>query len=329
MSRAAERAVAAGKPRVGVVVVAFNSARQLPALIGSLPGAAPGIDLEVVVVDNASADDSVAVCASLGTTCVPTGVNGGYARAINLGTRHLPHCDALLICNPDLCWEPGAIARLWEGTRHSGGVAVPMLCDGSGAVARSQRRDPSIPGQFGEALLGGRWSTRPALLTEIVRDPGSYATAHAVDWATGAALLVPRACVEQVGPWDEDYFLFSEEVDYMVRCREAGFPIVFWPEAIAMHEEGGSGRSTSLLSLVGVNKLRFYGRRHGTLATALYGLGVVLQLLVRASDRAHRDAVGDVTRALWPAMRRRLPPACAPIPIAAQPSSAAGTWADG
>jgi N-acetylglucosaminyl-diphospho-decaprenol L-rhamnosyltransferase len=329
MSHAEVRMVTGQVPRVGVVIVAFNSAQQLPALIGSLPDAAPGIDLEVVVVDNASTDDSVAVCAGLGITCVPTGVNGGYARAINVGARYLTGCDALLICNPDLRWEPGAIARMWDGACRSGGVVVPMLCDDSGGVARSQRRHPSILGQFGEALLGDRWGTRPAIFTEIVRDPGRYAAAHHVDWATGAALLVHRACVERVGPWDEDYFLFSEEVDYMVRSREGGFPIVFWPEAIAVHEEGGSGRSTPLLSLVGVNKLRYYGRRHGPVATALYGLGVLLQLALRAADPTHRNAVGDVARALWPAMRRRLPPACAPIPAAVRPSSVKAATADG
>jgi GT2 family glycosyltransferase len=308
--------VAGRVPRVGVVIVAFNSARHLPALIASLPGAAPGVDLEVVVVDNASTDHTVAVCEANGVRCIATGVNGGYSRAINVGARHLRGVDAHMVCNPDLVLGPASITALWEAVAVSRGVAVPRLEDDAGALLRSLRREPTVLGQLGEAALGDHWAGRPAVLTEIVREPTRYATAHEVDWATGAAVMIHRDCLAAVGPWDEDFFLFSEEVDYMTRARRAGFRVTYTPAATARHSEGGSGRPPGFVSLVATNRLRYFRGGHGATSIGCYGLMVLLELALRMRRPGHRQALPVVARSIWPAMARGLPPAQAPAPAA-------------
>jgi GT2 family glycosyltransferase len=308
-----------GPAELCVIAVTYNSARHISSFLAALPAAALGVRLRVVVVDNGSQDGTAAVAERAGVTVVQTGANLGYAAGINVGRRHAAGCKALIVANPDLRFELGSVAILYAAVLGSGGVAVPTLLSPDGAVRPSMFREPTIARQFGEALLGDRWRGRPDWLSEIVRDPDAYRSTRPVEWATGAAVMISARCDAAVGPWDESYFLFSEEVDYAWRVRRAGYPIEFVPQARAVHEEKGSGRPTSLLPLAGMNKLRYYRARHSSAASAVYAAGVLLQMLARAHDPEHRHAARVLARAVWPAVRHGefadLVPARVPGPV--------------
>ena len=98
-------------------------------------------------------------------------------------------------------------------------------------------------------------------------DERSYQHRHVVDWATGAALLVDAELDRRVGGWDERFFLYSEEVDFMRRVRESGSQIWFEPGAVMRHRRGGSGASDMLEALMAVNRVRYQEKWHGGIRT--------------------------------------------------------------
>src|SRR5690606_14930672 len=126
--------------------------------------------------------------------------------------------------------------------RASGaGVVAPRVLDRDGQVFRSLRREPTVPRALGDAILGSRWLGRPAWLSEELGAHRAYRTARLVEWASGAALLFRPDVVRAVGPWDERFFLYSEETDLQRRVRDAGYDIWYEPGAAVRHRQGASG----------------------------------------------------------------------------------------
>jgi GT2 family glycosyltransferase len=275
--------MSAPSPTVAVVVVSWNSAVQLPGLIESLPAGLGGLRHELIVVDNDSADDSVAVARRLAPACriVPTGRNAGYAAGINAGLREAGPYDAALVLNPDIRLTPGCVPTLYRALGGGTGIAVPRMRNEDGTIAHSLRRAPSIPRAFGEAVLGRR-AGRMAYLGETVLDPAAYRRPGFTDWATGAAMLISAPCLSACGPWDESFFLYSEETEFCLRAADRGYRTRYVPEATIIHLGGASHVSPPLWGLLTVNRVRLYRKRHSAPATALYWSAVTLRESVRA-----------------------------------------------
>lgn len=287
------------QPRMVVtaLVVTYNSSKEIGNLLDSLPAAAEGLDLRVLVVDNSSTDDTVAVVTARGDArVVPAGGNVGYAAGINVGREHLDRdTDAIAILNPDLVLEPGSLGvlcRTLAGDRTIG-VAVPHVSNSDGAPFHSLRRDPGLLSQLGEASFGASWASRPVLLVDTYRTVEAYSTGRDVDWASGAALVVSRACDLAVGEWREDFFLYSEETDFCRRARRAGYRVRYVPEAHCEHIGGASGSSPQLEALMEVNKLRDYEAHHDVVRSVAFRGILLAQHAVRSRHKAgSRAAVG-------------------------------------
>ena len=108
-------------------------------------------------------------------------------------------------------------------------------------------------------------------------------TASAPDWATGAIMLMSARCLAGSGPWDESFFLYSEETEFALRARDKGFVIRYVPEAEVTHLGGESGVSPRLWSLLQVNRIRLYRKRHTAGATAVFWAAVMLRESSRAA----------------------------------------------
>ncbi|MEX5631240.1 glycosyltransferase [Parafrankia sp. FMc2] len=281
-----DEAGGAGPPDVSIVIVTFNSASVLAECMSALPAASDRVRIETLVVDNASQDATleVARAAGDGIRVLSTGANVGYAAAINRGMQAVsPAARAVLILNPDIRLRPGAVAAMLDVLATPGtGVVAPRLLDADGALAHSLRREPSIARAWGEAVLGGRAGRWP-VLGEVVTSPRSYAVQTVADWATGAALLVSRACAAAVGEWDESYFLYSEETDFLLRARDAGFALRYAPDAVGVHLGGESGTAPALWTLLMANRLRLYRARHGAGASVAFTAGILAGELARAA----------------------------------------------
>ncbi|AGZ41484.1 glycosyltransferase [Actinoplanes friuliensis] len=271
---------------VAVVVVTYNSERLIPDLLASLGPGLEGIDWHLTVADNASADDSVGAVRRLApdATVVEMGRNAGYAAGINAAVAKAGPFTAVLVLNPDVRLTPGCIGTLLGTLRTPGtGIAVPLLVDGDGKLIQTMRREPSILRTLGDAVLGAGRAGRYPALGEVVTEERAYDIAAITDWAEGSTVLFSAECWERCGPWDESFFLYSEETDFALRARDAGLVTRFTPAAQAIHLEGDSRVSPRLWMLLTLNKVRLYRRRHNPVAAAGFWAALVLREGSRAA----------------------------------------------
>jgi N-acetylglucosaminyl-diphospho-decaprenol L-rhamnosyltransferase len=270
---------------IAVIVVTFNSSVHLDRMLASLDAALGDLRARLVFIDNNSTDDTVARLRTHGRVEVLVQPNNrGYAAGINAGLERTHEAPAVLVLNPDLTLGAGSIARLLAASREAGvGIVVPQIRTPDGAIFRSLRREPTLGRALGTAVMGGRVAGRFPRLSETVDDDGSYLERRDVDWATGAAMLVTRRCVDETGPWDETFFLYSEETDFAERARNAGFRILYEPAVVVTHTGGDCMTSPRLRSMLALNRLRYFRRRHGRIRTAAFYAAVLYNELTRAA----------------------------------------------
>jgi len=284
---------------LAVVVVNHNAGAYLERCLRSVLGAAAGIELDVVVVDNASTDGSarVAVGAHPQARLVETGENRGFAAGVNVGIRETD-APFVFVLNPD--------AEIWEGTLDGfvkvarehprAGAIGPLVRNSDGTVYATGRIVPTIGTALGHAFLGpflpdNRFSRRYRLADWDRR------TEREVDWVSGSAFLLRREALDEVGLLDEGFFLYAEEVDLFTRLRRAGWSILYTPELEVIHEGGVStGRSRRMHLLHSRSVARYFAKHHGR------GWRLPLVPLVRLGLRARAELVS-----LRDAVRRRRP----------------------
>jgi GT2 family glycosyltransferase len=295
--------------RVGVVVVTYNSADVLPGLLASLPDGLSGLDWDLVVVDNGSQDRSVVIVRDTRpeAVCIETGRNGGYAAGFNIGVAALPDATAVMVLNADVRLDPGCVAELLRALHEPGtGIAVPLLTDGHGDLVLSMRREPAVGREVLETILGGPKLGRIWDAGVMVADQRRYAVEMTTDWAEGSTQLISRECLNACGPWDESYFLFSEETEFGLRAKDKGYATRFVPSARATHLQGGSADDPAKWALLCRNKVHLFRTRNGALRSAAF----YLCTLAREASRA---AIGRATsraalRVLVRPRRLRMPP---------------------
>jgi len=291
-----------------VVVVSYNSAALLPDFFATLAEALEGVmDARVVLSDNASSDDSIAIAQELwpGITVVRSSVNAGYAAAINAGVAAVDRHGDILVVNDDIRLAPGTIpALVAEFESPDVGVVVPRLVDGSGTLLRSQRREPTLLRALGEALIGGTRAGRHAAIGEVVQGEDHYDAPTDVAWASGCAWLISERCWRFVGPWDESLFLYGEDLDYAQRVRDAGLRLRYTPSTTVVHLVGPSHRDPRLWSMLLWNRYRVYRRRHGALSGTVYRAILILNEAIRSvsGSAIHRAGLSALL------MRSRRPP---------------------
>ncbi len=246
---------AAGAPRGGVgsvarIVVSIVSYRTgdlvaaaLPPLLEELSGFERSA---VLIVDNASPDgDGDRLAGHLerlgepSVRLIRSPRNGGFAAGNNLAFAALGDLgwtpDAVLLLNPDAAMRPGALremARVMErGPRV--GVVGARLENPDGSTWVAAFRFPSMMGEFARDA-GGPFVRRWPVLAEDMEAPGR------VDWVSGAAMLVRRELIDDLGGMDEGYFLYFEEIDFMLQATRAGWEVWHAPAALILHDPGGS-----------------------------------------------------------------------------------------
>lgn len=314
-------------PFLAVIVVTYQSGRHIRRLLDSVPAAADDLAFRVLVVDNGSRDESVAIAREYPfVEAIDTGGNLGYAGGINVGMRHLPdEATAVAILNPDLRLGPRSLRLLYDELATTGvGVAVPKILNADGSVYLSMFTDATLRATLGDALFGARLPRRPTAWTQTVRDLTQYDAPRTVECPSGAAWLVRADVLGELGDWDESYFLYSEEFEYARRIRGAGHLIRYCPGAVVHHEEHGSGTSAQLQVLLAVNKLRDFERHRGPVAVRAHRSLSALHHLLRVNQPASRHVLRLLGRrdrwASYIEVLRDRP--CAPV-IADHPAVAA------
>jgi N-acetylglucosaminyl-diphospho-decaprenol L-rhamnosyltransferase len=229
-------------PRVSVIIVSWNTRELLRQSLASV--LASPLVLETFLVDNDSTDGSVEMARTEfpDVTVIANHVNVGFGRGNNQALA-LAKSEFVLLLNPDARLEQGGLERLVDALDRDQSAAVvgPLVVSEDGAPQSTRRRFPTVPTLFFEStpLQTLLPSTHPWLRDFYVRDRADT-QAQEVDWLVGACLLVRRAAFEQVGGFDERFFMYFEETDWCRRYRQAGWSVRFEPTAVARHLGGQS-----------------------------------------------------------------------------------------
>jgi hypothetical protein len=257
--------------QVFVVLVSYNTAQLIHRCIGHLRAASAGLRVSVVIVDNASRDESVALLRRSFADCevIENSVNIGFGRANN---QAMPLCNAplVLLLNPDAYVSEGALD---ECLRHMDrepqcGVLGLRLVDEAGNGNSSARDFPNVFRSF--AINTGLIKHKPDDLARA----GSADFVNC-DWVTGCFYLVRRTTIEEVGLFDPRYFLYFEEVDHCRAVKKAGWNVHCLLTYSVVHEGGASARSDGDLTANGqlltrqIESELFYYRKHNGLAGLL------------------------------------------------------------
>jgi hypothetical protein len=296
---------------VSVVVVSYNTRDLLRECLRSVY-ASETAPREVFVVDNASRDGSQAMVAAEfpGATLVASDRNLGFAGGNNLAIRRC-RGDRILLLNPDATVAPQAIGQLsaaldrWPRAASAG----PRILNPDGTLQSSGYRFPNLLREIRQSKHVNR-AISVVLGPDTPPLPPTLETE--VDWSDGACMLVRRAAVEQIGPLDEQYFLFNEELDWCFNARRAGWSVLVVPDAVVWHHRGQSSSSTGTgslsTSLLVETRLRYYRKNHSMLtalmAATVLGAGFVKQ---RHNDPAAGAKIEGIAR-WWRSIRGRSEP---------------------
>lgn len=290
-----------GSLQVSVCIVSWNVRDDLMACLESLSQAAAGLRTEVIVVDNASSDDTVSVVRERfpEVILICNTQNKGFAAAANQGLAAATG-KYLLLLNPDTILPPGALAELLAvaDAHPEAGIIAPKLLNADGSLQESCRRFPTPAAALFRHTLLGRLFPKNRWAAEYVMAEWAHDEPREVDWASGACLLLRRSAFQTIGPLDERFFWGSEDVDYCYRAHQAGFSVLYVPRPAIVHKIGASTNQAQLRTIVNFHRsmLRLY-RKHMARsfvdATAV-AVGVIVRASLLAASLVVRSAYGHV-----------------------------------
>lgn len=284
------------EPDLSVIILTHNTRELTRACVRSVLADAEAFPytVEVIIVDNASTDDTAATLSTEfpGVRLVINSTNLGFARGNNVGLE-AAQGRYLLLLNSDTEVQPGALARLVEfmETHPDAGACGPMLLNPDASLQPSGGPLPSIWSVFlGMSKLYRLW--KRDWYIQIFRD---YSQVVRVGQLSGAALLVRREVYERVGGLDPNFFAYYEDVDWCKRIGDAGYALYYVPTAKIMHHWKVTSRMISELSYrAGQDSLRYYfAKHHGRLAHACIQVMLMMKevvLLVRYTFQHNRPA---------------------------------------
>ena len=222
--------------RVAVVVVTYDALPWIEQCLDSVRG------VDTVVVDNGSTDGTVGfVRERFPEVRLVESENRGLGAGWNIGIRETESAYVLLL-NADAWLLGDALERLCEFAdgRPRAAVVGPRLRNPDGTLQRSVRGIPTVWRLATEYFFLRKLAPRSSALNAFYGAGFDHDEVREVEVVMGACMLLRRSAVEQIGPCDEDYFLFSEETDWCYRFRQAGFEVVFFPGAECAHVRGAS-----------------------------------------------------------------------------------------
>lgn len=265
--------------KLSIVIVSWNTAVILAQCLDSVFAHAPELPFEVWVVDNASTDDSVAMVQQRypQVKLLQNETNPGFATANNQAMRHCTG-EYVLLLNPDTIVYAGALATLVQFLDENGqvGACGARLFNADGSLQLSSYPAPTL----------GRELLRMFHLDGRIRyhmDEWDTDTPRPVESLLGACIMARRTILEAIGLMDENFFMFSEEIDLCYRIRKAGWQIMWVPQAQIVHLGGQSTRQvkTEMFLRLYEAKLMYMRKHYGRVQANLYKLVLLIASLAR------------------------------------------------
>jgi GT2 family glycosyltransferase len=292
--------------KVSLVVVCHHSSRVLAQCVQSFRQevAATGVDAEVVAIDHSEDPAEFSRVGAVGVDKLLERPNRGYAAGLNAGAKEATG-DILLLANPDIVFFAGSLAALLDGIRQGFDVVGPQFVwDDGGQVLLPAAEDPSPRAELARALRRrSRWlwsATLAKTLDETLRLWTAQETLE-IGALRGALLTVTREALTRFGAFDEGYFLYYEETEWLWRARRRGARLGLAADARVRHRWGHStGRSEGAAEREESSRKRFVARNYSGLLRRIFrtsgGVGRSPLKLIRLKDV---DTIPEVESELW------------------------------
>lgn len=230
---------------ISFIIVSWNVRELLKRALQAMLDDTRAERIEIIVVDNASRDGTVEMLRENfpNARVIANAENVGFTRGNNQALQ-IAQGRYLFLVNPDTEIQRGAARALIEFMDASAnarvGIVGPQLVYPDGAIQSSRRRFPKFSTALFESTKLEQWFPRNRLITDYrLLNTDNYQTQD-VDWVVGAALFARRAVYEQIGGLDERFFMYSEELDWCKRAKDAGWRVVYFPNARVLHHEAKS-----------------------------------------------------------------------------------------
>jgi N-acetylglucosaminyl-diphospho-decaprenol L-rhamnosyltransferase len=269
-------------PSLSIIIVGWNVRQLLETALASIYASVlEGEPPEVILVDNASTDGTPAM---VGTAypqvrLIANRVNRGFTGANNQGIAAAGG-EYILLLNPDTEVIGDALNRLvaYLEQHPRVGLVGPRLLNPDGTTQSSRRRLPTLPILFLESTWLEGLTPKGLLKAHYMLDR-SDASDQEVGWVTGAAMLVRRAVIEQVGVLDEGFFMYSEELDWCRRIRDAGWEVAYTPTSEIIHYGGKSSEQVAPARHIYFqsSKVRYTQKYHGVVTAEMLRLWLLGQ----------------------------------------------------
>jgi GT2 family glycosyltransferase len=305
---------------LSIIIVSWNVRDLLQACLTAIETGKGDLSLETIVVDSGSADGSpemvreqfpqVKLIARQDNVGFPLGNNIGLAEA---------NGRFLLLLNPDTEIVGDALTTMtaYLDADPDAGVVGGQLLNPDGTVQSSRRRFPTVATAFFESTWLQPFAPKSILRQYYAEDLADEETAD-VDWVKGACLMTRKTVLNEVGPLDAEYFMYSEELDWCKRIKTAGWRVVYLPEAKIIHYEGKSSEQAVTARHINFQraKLRYFRKYHGKMVTVVLRAFLLLNYLWQLALEALKGLVGHKrelrrqrVRAYWQVIRSGLRPA--------------------
>lgn len=271
---------------ISIVIVSWNARRYLGECLTSLSVPHSDVSTEVIVVDNASTDGSADFVRGKypHVRCIVSNENLGFSRANNIGIR-IATGKYICLINPDVKVPAGCLPRMYRYMEQDRtiGLLGPKMLGAHGESRRSCMRFPTLWNSFLRALAMDSVFGKTGWFGGSLMTDFRFDAIKDVDVLNGWFWIARREAVEQVGPLDQRFFMYGEDVDWCKRFHSAGWRVVFYPEAEAVHYGGASSSNAPVRFYLEMQRanLQFWEKHHGRASRQVYLLMAWLNHVVR------------------------------------------------
>lgn len=285
--------------RLSVITVSWNVVKLLDVCLETLKRDIEGLEAEVFVVDNASADASAEMVRQKHgwVRLIANDDNLGFAKANNQAMK-LAKGEYILLLNPDTEVIPGAISELIRFLEEhpKAAIVAPQLINSDGSIQRSCRAFPTFLAMLYELLGLSKMFPNNKMFGAYKMLDFDHQQLREVDQPEGAALLLRRQVIEEVGTLDEGFFMLFEEVDWCYRIKQSGWEIWFDPNARVVHHYGQSIKQVKARMILSSHRglYRFWSKHYSGNHKYLSGF-VYIGLMILAYVRIFSHSLRSLT----------------------------------
>lgn len=305
---------------ISINIVSWNVRDLLRNCLRSISLQTTGLvqETEIIVVDNASSDGTAEMLHGEfpDVRVIANSENVGFTRGNNQAFA-VARGRYFFLLNPDTELRPNALANLiaYTDAHPRIGILGPQLYYGDGSLQSSRRRFPTLATAFLESTKLQQWFPHSSVLTRYYMLDTRDDETQEVDWVNGSAMFVRRELYEQIGGFDEGFFMYSEELDWCYRAKQAGWQIVYLPTAQVTHWEAKSSDQAAALRDIYFHssKVRFFRKYRGAFVAEILRAFLLLTFVYQMIEEGSKWLLGHKralraqrVKAYWRVLKSRL-----------------------